>query len=161
MRIAVYPGTFDPVTNGHLDILRRAAMLFDKLIVAIAKENYKDNLFTTHERLELVNHEIKDLPNVEAMAFSGLLGDFVVSQGACAIVRGLRAMSDFDYEFQMSLMNKKLAPDVETVFLATTSEYLFLSSSIIKQVAAFGGDISGLVPENVEQALQKKFRKSP
>lgn len=158
MRIAIYPGTFDPVTNGHLDILYRSSTLFDRVIVAVAKENYKNTLFTLEERAELLNKVIGDMPNVEVEVFSGLLVDYVKSKGACAIIRGLRAVSDFDYEFQVALMNKKLYNDAETVFLTTDTKYSFLSSSIVKKVASLGGCVKGLVPEEVEEALKKKYQ---
>lgn len=156
-RIAVYPGTFDPLTNGHLDIAVRATKLFDRVIIGVAEENYKENLFTLEERVSLVREVVKGYERIEVMGFSGLLVDFVSSHGAIAIVRGLRAVSDFEYEFQMSLMNKKLKEDIETVFLMTCSEYAFLSSRIIKQIAALNGCIEGLVPPVVEEALRRKF----
>jgi len=161
LRKAVYPGTFDPITNGHLDLVERAAKLFDRLVIGVAAENYKQNLFTLEERVELVRATTACLPNVEVVGFDGLLMDFVHSQGAQAIIRGIRAVSDFEYEFQMYLMNKKLNEHVETIFLMTANEYSFLSSSIIKQVAALGGSISGLVPPQVEKALKEKFRRQP
>ncbi|HHX50085.1 MAG TPA: pantetheine-phosphate adenylyltransferase [Clostridia bacterium] len=157
MRVAVYPGTFDPITNGHLDIVERAAGLFDCVIIAIADENYKENLFTLEERKDLVKKVCQDIPNIEVEAFQGLLADFVQKKKAYIIIRGLRAVSDFEYEFQMSVMNKKLNRDIETVFLTAANEYTFLSSSIIKQVASLGGSIKGLVPIVVEQALEDKF----
>jgi pantetheine-phosphate adenylyltransferase len=161
LRIAVYPGTFDPITNGHLDIVERAARLFDRLVIGVAAENYKNNLFTLEERVALVRATTSHLPNVEAEGFTGLLMEFVHSKGAHAIIRGIRAVSDYEYEFQMYLMNKKLDEKVETIFLMTANEYSFLSSSIIKQVAALGGCISGLVPPCVEEALKEKFRRHP
>lgn len=157
MRIAVYPGTFDPVTNGHLDILYRSSTLFDRVIVAIATDNYKNTLFTIEERAELLQKVIGHMPNVQVDVFSGLLVDYVKAKGACAIIRGLRAVSDFDYEFQVALMNKKLYRHAETVFLTTDTKYSFLSSSIIKKVASLGGCVKGLVPEEVEEALKKKY----
>lgn len=160
MRIAVYPGTFDPVTNGHLDILARATRLFDRVIVAVAAENYKQNLFTLKERVDLLRAEVGHMPGVEVEGFDGLLMDYVRSKGAVAIVRGLRAVSDFEYEFQLSTMNKKLSDEVETVFLMTASDYSFLSSSIIKQVAVLGGCIRGLVPPGVERAMAEKYRRA-
>ncbi len=161
MRKAIYPGTFDPVTFGHLDIVKRSTKLFDKIIVGVADDTGKNPLFTLEERLQLINHEIKDLPNVEAIPFSGLLVNFAKEQGCSTIIRGIRAVSDFEYEFQMSLMNKKLSPDLETVFLMTSSEYLYLSSSTLKQVSSLGGCIEGLVSENVAKALYKKLREIP
>lgn len=157
MRIAVYPGTFDPITNGHLDVIKRACKLFDRVIIGVAKDNYKQTLFSLDERVELVREVTKDIAEVEVKAFQGLLVDFVRREGACAIIRGLRAISDFEYEFQMSIMNKKLAEEVETVFLMTATDYSFLSSSIIRQVASLGGCIRGLVPPAVELALYEKF----
>jgi len=160
LRIAVYPGTFDPVTNGHLDILVRATKLFDMVILAVAEVNYKDTLFDIDKRTELLAVVTKDMANVKIERFSGLLIEFVQKKGAHAIVRGLRAVSDFEYEFQLSMMNKKLCDSVETVFFMTSSEYAFLSSSIIKQVAGLGGCICGLVPEIVERSLAQKFDRS-
>lgn len=160
MRIAIYPGTFDPVTNGHLDILERAATLFDEVIVAVAEETYKTNLFSLQERADMLRQVIINIPNARVETFSGLLMDYVKAKGACAVVRGLRAVSDFEYEFQLSMMNKKLHAQAETIFLTTASEYSFISSSIIKQVAALGGCVTGLVPSEVEKALKQKFQKS-
>jgi pantetheine-phosphate adenylyltransferase len=157
MRKAIYPGTFDPVTNGHLDIVERAAGLFDQVVIAVAKDNYKNNLFNTEERIRLLESVTKHLENVSIAAFDGLLMDFANSQGANVVVRGLRALSDFEFEFQLSLMNKKLNEKVETVFFMTASEYSFISSSIIKQVACLGGSVCGLVPPVVSQALAKKY----
>ncbi len=154
---AVYPGTFDPVTNGHLDIIKRASNLFDELFIAVAAVNYKNTLFTLKERTDLLIAVTADMKNVKVRSFKGLLTDFVKDNGASIIIRGLRAVSDFEYEFQMSLMNKKLADDVETLFLMTASDYSFLSSSIIKQAASLGGCIRGLVPPVVEKALVQKY----
>lgn len=158
MKIAVYPGTFDPITNGHLDIVERAAKLFDQVVIGVAAENYKNNLFTLEERVALVRTTVARLPNVQVEGFHGLLMDFVHAKKAQAIIRGLRAVSDFEYEFQMYLMNKKLDEKVETIFLMTANEYSFLSSSIIKQVVSLGGCITGLVPTEVEKALKEKFK---
>lgn len=157
MRVAVYPGTFDPITNGHLDIIRRAVEIFDRVVVGVAQDNYKNTLFSLEERVQLVRDVTRDCPTVTVKSFSGLLVDFARQEGAVAIVRGLRAVSDFEYEFQMSIMNKKLASDLETVFLMTATEYSFISSSIIRQVASLGGCIRGLVPPEVEQALLKRY----
>ena len=156
MRVAIYPGTFDPVTNGHLDILKRAAALFDEVIIGVAEETYKSNLFSLEERKKFLEAVITD-PHVKVEIFSGLLMHYAITKNACAIIRGLRAVSDFEYEFQLAMMNKKLNENVETIFLTTASEYSFLSSTMIKQVASLGGCVKGLVPQIVEEALKKKF----
>lgn len=157
MRIAVYPGTFDPITNGHLDILERAAGLFDRVVLAVAEENYKDTLFSDAERLDLAKTVTKDLPNVEVKMFTGLLMDFCMQENACAVIRGLRALSDFEKEFQMALMNKEVQPTVESVFLMTAAKYQFVSSTMVKNFASLGYLAEGIVPEVVETALQHKF----
>ncbi len=159
MRIAVYPGTFDPLTNGHLDILDRAIALFDRVIIAVASNSNKETLFTLSERQDLLRYELKKIDNVEVSSFSGLTVDFARQCGAVALIRGLRAMTDFEYEFQLALMNKKLAPDIETIFLMTKSEYSFISSSAIKWAASLGGCIEEFVPPNVEKAIMAKNRK--
>ncbi|KUO49017.1 MAG: phosphopantetheine adenylyltransferase [Desulfitibacter sp. BRH_c19] len=158
MRKAIYPGTFDPVTNGHLDIANRAAKLFDKIIIGVAEDTAKNTLFNLDERIDLLRSQFKELPTVEVKPFTGLLVDFAKEENCCTIIRGIRAVSDFEYEFQLSLMNKKLSPNLETVFLMTSSDYLFLSSSVIKQVSSLGGCIEGLVPTDVAKALYKKLR---
>lgn len=157
VRTAVYPGTFDPVTNGHLDILHRAVNLFDRVIIAVASDSNKDTLFNLAERQELLRNEVKNIKNVEVSSFDGLTVDFARQCGAIALIRGLRAMTDFEYEFQLALMNKKLAPDIETVFLMTKSEYSFISSSAIKWAASLNGSIKEFVPSNVEKALIQKY----
>lgn len=157
MTIAVYPGSFDPITNGHLDIACRAAKLFEKIIIGVYDTPAKHILFTTEERVELVRQAITDLPNVEVEAFSGLTVDFARKVKAQAMVRGLRMSSDFEGEFEMALMNKKLSPGLELVCLMTSLEYQFLSSSLLKEVAYLGGNINGLVPQPVAIALSKKF----
>lgn len=158
MRIAIYPGTFDPVTNGHLDILRRATEFFDLVIVAVAADSNKATLFSLAERIELLQEATKDMPHVQVKGFGGLTVEFARECGAIAIIRGLRAMQDFEYEFQLALMNKKLAADIETVFLMTQSEYSFISSSSIKWAASLKGSISEFVPNHVEQALLAKYQ---
>lgn len=158
MRIAVYPGTFDPVTLGHIDILHRAAGIFDKIIIGVASDSNKATLFSLEERQELLKNEIKDMDNVEVCPFSGLTVEFARQCGAVALIRGLRAISDFEYEFQLALMNKKLAPDMETVFLMTKSEYSFISSSAIKWAASLKGSVSEFVPADVEKALLNKLQ---
>lgn len=158
MKIAVYPGTFDPITKGHLDVLERALRLFDHVVIAVAVNAGKSPLFTVDERVALAQEALKSIEKpVTVMSFDGLLVDFVQSQKACAIIRGLRAVSDFEYEFQMALMNRKLRQDVETIFLMPRESYTYLSSSIVREVARLGGDISSLVPAHVEAALKKKF----
>jgi pantetheine-phosphate adenylyltransferase len=157
MRIAIYPGSFDPVTNGHLDVAQRAARLFDRVILAVAESEGKQPLFPLAERVELVKAAVKDLPNVETDSFKGLLVHYVASRKAHTVVRGLRAVSDFEFEFQLALMNRKLDQNIETIFMMPKDTYTFLSSRIVKEIARFGGDVSAFVPAHVEAALQKKF----
>jgi len=154
--IAVYPGAFDPITNGHLDIAVRAAKLFQKLIIGVYDTPAKDLLFTTEERVDLVTQAIADCPNIEVESFTGLVVDFAKKVGAQTIVRGLRIGADFEREFEMALMNKKLSPDCELVCLMTNLTYQFLSSSLIKEVVSLGGYINDLVPKPVAEALKKK-----
>jgi pantetheine-phosphate adenylyltransferase len=156
-KIAVYPGSFDPVTNGHCDIVRRGLRLFDKVIVAIASNGSKNPLFTIEQRLEMLCESLKGMRGVEVDSFEGLLVDYVVKREADAILRGLRAVSDFEYEFQMALMNRKLNKNVQTVFLMTGLRWIFISSSIIKEAARFGGDTRGMVPDIVYEKLKEKF----
>jgi pantetheine-phosphate adenylyltransferase len=158
MRTAIYPGSFDPLTNGHLDVAQRAAKLFDRVIVAVAKNEGKRPLFTLSERLALVKTALGHLPNVQADAFEGLLVDYVVGKKAQAIVRGLRAVSDFEFEFQLALMNRKLDENVETIFMMPKDTYTFLSSRIVKEIARFGGNVSPFVPAHVQVALKKKLK---
>jgi pantetheine-phosphate adenylyltransferase len=158
MRTAIYPGSFDPLTNGHLDVVQRAAKLFDRVVVAVAKNEGKNPLFTQNERLALVKQAVKHLPNVEADTFDSLLVEYVVSQKAQAIVRGLRAVSDFEFEFQLALMNRKLDESVETIFMMPKDTYTFLSSRIVKEIARLGGDVRAFVPAHVQSALHKKLK---
>ncbi|SMC67330.1 pantetheine-phosphate adenylyltransferase [Sporomusa malonica] len=158
MRIGVCPGSFDPVTNGHLDIFSRASKMFDLLIVAVFHNPNKTPLFTMQERVEMLNQATKDIPNIKVDSFSGLLNDYVRRQNSTFIVRGLRALSDFEYEFQRALLIKKIDPAMETIFMMTSSEYSFISSSGIKELAKFGGTISGLVPECLEEKIIKRIR---
>ena len=158
MRTVIYPGSFDPLTNGHLDVIQRAAKLFDRVIVAVAKNDGKQPLFTLDERFALVKKAMKHLPNVEADTFDSLLVEYVVSQKAQAIVRGLRAVSDFEFEFQLALMNRKLDENVETIFMMPKDTYTFLSSRIVKEIARLGGDVSAFVPSHVQSALHKKLK---
>ena len=160
MKIAIYPGTFDPITNGHLDIVERASQMFDRVIMTIAVNSSKTPMFTADERLALVRAAVREkkLKNVSAEQFSGLLVNFARKNKATALIRGLRAVSDFEYEFQMALMNRKQAPTITTVFLMPHEKYTYLNSSIIREVARLGGDIAGLVPNVVRKALQQKLR---
>ncbi len=158
MRTAIYPGSFDPLTNGHLDVVQRAAKLFDRVIVAVAKNESKHALFSQAERVTLVKKAVAGLPNVATDSFNGLLVEYVASKNARAIVRGLRAVSDFEFEFQLALMNRKLDENIETIFMMPKDTYTFLSSRIVKEIARLGGDISQFVPPNVQLALQKKFK---
>jgi pantetheine-phosphate adenylyltransferase len=157
-KIAIYPGSFDPITNGHLSLVQRAAVLFDKLIVAVSENVNKKTFFNQDERFALVKESLIDMPGVEVINFVGLLADLAKEKKACAIIRGLRAVSDFEYEFQMALMNRKMAHDVETVFLMPALSWVYLSSTIVKDVAAHGGDITGLVPDPVARAIYKKIK---
>ncbi len=159
MRIAVYPGSFDPITNGHLDIIARASRLYDKLIVGVLNNSEKTPLFTAEERLDMIKHEIADLPNVSCDLFAGLLVDFAKQNGASVIVKGLRTVADFEYEFQMALLNKALNPEYETMFMMTDSKFSYISSSMVKEVAKFRGSLSGLVPPYVEGKIKAKYIK--
>ena len=156
-RTAVYPGTFDPVTNGHLDLVERASRQFDRLILAILRHDEKSPVFSLEERMELLREAAAPFPNVEVDAFHGLLVDYAQKVGAGTIVRGLRALSDFEYELQMAMMNRRLAPDVETVFLMPSEAYAYLSSRLVREVARLGGDLTGLVPAEVVAALQRRL----
>lgn len=157
MKIAICPGSFDPVTHGHLDIIRRAAKMFDKVIVVVATNGAKQPLFSTAERMEFLRRSVSGLDNVEVDSYGGLLAEYVRQRQATVIVKGLRALSDFEYEFQMALTNRKLNQDAETVFLTTTAEHMYLSSSLVKQVAGLGGEITGFVPACIEADILKKF----
>ncbi len=157
MKIGIYPGSFDPITNGHLDIIERASQICDEVIVSVLKNQSKKGMFTLEERVDLIQEVIRPYPNVKVECFSGLLVDYVKLKQANVIIKGLRAVSDFEYEFQMALMNRKLAPDVETVFLMTSSKYSYLSSSLVKEVASFGGCIEGLIPDTIRKAILSKL----
>ena len=158
MRTVIYPGSFDPLTNGHLDVVQRAAKLFDRVVVAVAKNEGKHPLFTLEERVGLVQQAVAHLPNVSADSFDRLLVDYVVSKQAQAIVRGLRAVSDFEFEFQLALMNRKLNERVETIFMMPKDAYTFLSSRIVKEIARLGGDISSFVPPTIQKALLARLK---
>ncbi len=160
-KVAIYPGSFDPVTNGHIDIIERGLKLFDKVIVSILHNPGKKNLFTLDERLEMLKDCMKKFNNIEVDSFDGLLVDYAATRNADAILRGLRAMSDFEYEFQMALMNRRLNREVQTVFLMTGLRWIFTSSSIIKEAIQFGGNIDGMVPKLVQNKLKRKFALEP
>jgi pantetheine-phosphate adenylyltransferase len=159
MRTAIYPGSFDPFTNGHLDVVQRAARLFDRVIVAVAASDGKHPLFTQEERKTLIQQSITDLPNVTADTFDGLLVNYVQKHSAQAVVRGLRAVSDFEFEFQLALMNRKLNDSFETIFMMPKDTYTFLSSRIVKEIARLGGDVSSFVTPQVQAALNSKLLK--
>jgi len=155
--IAVYPGSFDPITNGHLDLIQRALRIFDHIIVAVATNAFKQSLFTIEERMEMIRESLKDHPQITIDSFAGLLVNYAKRQKARAVLRGLRAVTDFEYEFQLAMMNRRLEPEVETVFLMTGLRWVFLSSSILKEAAFHGGNIEGMVPEIVIKKLREKF----
>jgi pantetheine-phosphate adenylyltransferase len=156
MKTVLYPGSFDPVTNGHLDIVKRASKMFDEVTVGVLVNSQKNPMFSAEERVALIVEAVKDLPNVKVIQFSGLLVNYVEKEGITAIVKGLRAISDFEMELQMASMNKKLNDRAETIFMMTATEYSYLSSSLVKEVFKFGGEIEGLVPPNVYQYMHEK-----
>jgi len=158
MKLGIYPGTFDPITNGHLDLVERGLRIFDEIIIAVALSPKKQPLFDIKERLQLIRESVKDCQNVKVEAFSGLLVEYVKDKGGVAIIRGLRAVSDFEYELQMALMNRRLDMNIETVFMMPSEEFSFLTSTIVKEVASFGGSVKGLVPEVVDASLKEKFK---
>lgn len=161
MRTAIYPGSFDPLTNGHLDVIQRAAKLFDRVIVAVALNESKHPLFALAERKRMVEQAVRRLPNVSADSFEGLLMDYAQRQSAQAVIRGLRAVSDFEFEFQLALMNRKLNERIETIFMMPKDTYTFLSSRIVKEIASLGGDVSAFVPAHVRTALLEKLGRRP
>ena len=158
MRTVIYPGSFDPLTNGHLDVIQRATKLFDKVIVAVAKNESKNPLFSLKDRVALARAATRHLPAVEVDSFDGLLVDYVEKRGGQAVVRGLRAVSDFEFEFQLALMNRKLNERIETIFMMPKDTYTFLSSRIVKEIARLGGDVTSFVPVNVQKALKTKLK---
>lgn len=158
-RIVICPGSFDPVTLGHIDIITRASKLFDKVIVAVLINMDKKPSFTIEERISFLKETLKDLPNVEIVGFDGLLADYAKERGATAVVKGLRAVTDFEYEFQMALTNKELNPELETIFLTTEARNMYLSSSMVKQVASWGGDISNFVPSSIHEKIINRLKK--
>jgi pantetheine-phosphate adenylyltransferase len=155
--VAIYPGSFDPSTNGHLDLIQRASALFDKLIVAILRNDEKQALFSVEERTEMLTEVVHGFPNVEVASFDGLLVDYATQCGATVILRGIRAVSDYEYELQMALMNRRLRPEIETVFLLAGEAYSFISSRLVKEVIRLGGNISGLVPPSIEGRLRRRL----
>jgi pantetheine-phosphate adenylyltransferase len=161
LRIGLYAGTFDPVTNGHLDILMRSLEVFDRVIVAVARSTPKDTFFTLEERVEMVRAATEGVESVDVRPFSGLLVDFAVQMGAAVVIRGLRVVSDFEYEFQMALMNRRLNDQVETVFLMPSEEYTYLNSSLVREIASAGGDVSHFVPRAVVLKLSERFNNGP
>ena len=156
-KVAVYPGSFDPITNGHLDVIQRAAAIFDQVIISVANNPEKHPMFTTRQRLELAEAAVKHMPNVVVDQFQGLLVEYCRRKGATVVVRGVRAVSDFEFEFQMALVNRKLEPKVETIFLMPKDEYTFISSRLVKEIAGLGGDVSDFVPPVVQEALKQKL----
>ncbi len=158
-KTAICPGTFDPITNGHIDLVKRGLRIFDEVIIAIATASKKQPMFTIDERIKLIKGAVRGLKNVRVESFDGLLMAYVKSKKGIAVIRGLRAVSDFEYELQMALMNRRLDLNIETVFMMPSEEYSFLTSTMVKEVASFGGFVHGLVPDAVEKALKEKFRK--
>ena len=156
--IAIYPGSFDPMTNGHLDLIDRGARLFGRMIVAILRNETKEPLFSVEERMEMLTEVVKQYPNVEVDCFDGLLVDYAIERGASVLLRGIRAISDYEYELQMALMNRRLRPELETVFMMAGEAYSFISSRLVKEVFGLGGSISGLVPPSVERRLASRMR---
>ena len=157
MRIAVYPGSFDPITNGHLDIIERASRVYDKVVVGVLSNMSKKPLFTAEERVKMISLVTEHLENVEVDSFTGLLVDFAASKNATVIVKGLRTVADFEYEFQMALLNKALNPEFETMFMMTNTKYSYISSSMVKELAGFKGDLTGLVPGRIMGKIQEKY----
>jgi pantetheine-phosphate adenylyltransferase len=158
MPIAIYPGTFDPITFGHMDILVRASKIFSKVVAVVAGNAHKNPVFTAKERLVMIKEAMKDVPNVEAITYGGLIANCLNDCGATVIIRGMRALSDFDYEFQMAFTNRNINEKAETIFLMPSAKYIFLNSTVVKEIAKLGGDVSGFVPEHVTKRLLKKLR---
>ncbi|MEY2880906.1 MAG: Phosphopantetheine adenylyltransferase [Verrucomicrobiota bacterium] len=161
MRHCIYPGTFDPITRGHLDVLERAARLFDRVTVAVALDSTKAPLFTAEQRADMIRPNVAAFPHIEIASFSGLLVDYALAQNATAIIRGLRALSDFEFEFNMALMNRHLQPRIETIFVMPNEQFSYTSSSLVKQIAKLGGDVSHFVPPNVAAALRSAYAPPP
>lgn len=159
MSIAIYPGSFDPITSGHLDIIKRSCQMFDTVIVSVLNNSAKSPLFTVTERIDLIKKATADLPNCKVMHFDGLLVDFAEKQGATAVIKGLRTISDFEYEYQMAQLNKKLNANIETLFMVTNANYSYISSSVVKEIATLGGDFSDLVPREIYEDVRQKIEK--
>ena len=158
-RHALYPGTFDPITNGHSDLLRRASTIFDRLVIAIAANPNKEPMFPLEARVEMARRVLADVPNVEVLGYTGLTVEFARQVNCHVVIRGLRAVSDFEFEFQLANMNRRLDPQIETIFMMTSENYFYISSQLVREVASFQGDVAGLVPDNVLKSLQAKFPK--
>ena len=158
MRIAVYPGSFDPITNGHLDVIKRAAKLYDRVVVGVLNNSGKNPVFTPEERVGMIKEVTSDMNNIEVDCFTGLLVDFAKEKSASVIIKGLRTVADFEYEFQMALLNKALNPEYETMFMMTDSKYSYISSSMVKELAGFRGDLTGLVPAEIINKIQEKYK---
>ncbi|MBR5252039.1 MAG: pantetheine-phosphate adenylyltransferase [Oscillospiraceae bacterium] len=159
MKIAICPGSFDPITLGHIDIIERSAKIFDKVYVVVMVNPAKQPTFSTEERIDMIKQTTGHIPNVVAESYTGLIADYAKEKGACTLVKGLRAVTDFEYEFQQALTNKKLNPDLETLFMVTNQEYMYLSSTIVRQIANFGGDIGQFVPSQIKDKLEEKMKK--
>jgi pantetheine-phosphate adenylyltransferase len=159
IRTILYPGSFDPVTNGHINLIHRGLVVFDRMIIAVAHNARKTPLFPPEQRMQMIRDSIGDEPRVEITTFEGLLVDYAKHRNVNAVMRGLRALSDFEFEFQLAHMNRRLAPDIETVFMMTGEEHFYVSSSLVREIAQFGGNLAGLVPASVEKALKERFRR--
>lgn len=159
MKTVLYPGSFDPVTNGHINLIHRGLVIFERMIVAVAHNARKTPLFTPDERMQMIRESIGHEPRVEITTFEGLLVDYANKRNVNAVMRGLRALSDFEFEFQLAHMNRRLAPQIETVFMMTGEEHFYVSSSLVREIAQFGGNLAGLVPESVERGLKERFRR--
>ncbi len=160
MRVAVYPGSFDPITNGHVDVLERSSKIFDRIIIAVVHNISKKAMFTLDERVDMIRQSAAHIPNMEIDCFSGLLANYLIEKQACAIIRGLRTVTDFEYEMHMSMMNKELLPDIDTIFMTSNKNYIFISSSTVKEAAMLGGNVEGLVPRAANDALREKYQAS-
>ncbi len=158
MRVAVYPGSFDPITNGHIDVLERSSKIFDRIIIAVVHNVTKKAMFTLDERVDMIRQSAAHIPNMEIGCFSGLLANYLIEKQACAIIRGLRTVTDFEYEMHMAMMNREIIPDIDTIFITSDKDYLFISSSGVKEAAMVGGNVESMVPQAVNLALKQKFQ---